>query len=502
MIAFAFTRKDNRRAAYFSLLATALMFYVFGYMLEINATTEEAAMMALRIENVGIPLVTPFFLLTALGFFQPGSLRPWMLIACVVYGLAMFISVLTNDAHHLYYTWMKIEDNGSFYAMTLGKGPIYYVQQAVSITGSFSVYILLAVRYIRGSAKLRSQMNLFVIGSMLGFATNILYISGHVPLGIDPTPISLTVGLIFFVVVLSKHKLMDIVPVAFGLAVENMDDSTIVLDNAWGFIYCNQKAKALIPSLSTFLGAEEVLHAEGWPEALSPHSERDVAFSFSHPVTKQITQQQANVSQIHDKFGKLLGVSIIIRDITEITDMVKQLETLAITDHLTGVFNRRHFMTLVERQMGLAQRHDLPIGILMLDIDHFKNVNDTYSHIAGDHVLCSIAQAMERQLRVHDVFARYGGEEFIVLSAEKDESNLLLFAERLRKTIENELIIFEGNEIRITASFGAVMILPGQRFEAGMEAVDRALYEAKAGGRNRVALGKITCENTAAGKTV
>ena len=491
MLAYAFTRRDRRRALCFSLLTMAVLFYTLGYLLEINATTRSEAMMALRVENVGIPLVMPFFLMTALGFYQPRLLRPWMNVISGAYGVIMFLLIFFNDKHLLYYTKIDMVYNGSFFASQLGKGPLYFVQQAVSTTGMFTVYVLLATRFIRGSIKLRHQMRFFIVGSLLGLASNLAYFSGIIPLGIDPTPFALTIGLMFFAVVLRKHKLMDVVPAAFDMAIENMDDAAIVLDNDWGFIYCNEKAKHLFPALGSFSGSEEIMRAEGWPVEINPKSEKQVFFEFVNPATGKITQQKSSIYLIYDKLGREIGISVIIRDITETVSMLKQLEALAITDDLTGVFNRRHFMTIIDRQIGLSKRHNLPVSILMLDIDHFKDINDTYSHLAGDHILREMTAAVSRQMRAHDVIARYGGEEFIIMSAEKDEESLLIFTNRLRKAIENEVFEFDGNIISVTASFGAVLIKPGQSFDAGMVAVDKALYEAKNSGRNMVVLGVI-----------
>ena len=491
MLAFAFTRKDKNRSLYFSMLTVAVIFYTLGYLLEIHATTTGEAMMALRIENIGIPFVTPFCLLTALSFFQPRMLRPWITAIIALYGTIMVVLIFFTDLHSLYYSSIDMVYNGTFYAVKLGKGPLYYIQQIISISSMILIYVLLAARYRRGSTKLRHQMNYFIIGSLLGVTAHITYLSGVFPMGIDPMPLSLAIGLIFFAVNLYKHKLLDIIPVAFDSAIKNMDDAAIVLDSDWCFIYCNQKAKELFPSLGSFLVAEEIIRAEGWPLELCPKSEKEVIFDIVNPVTKDITKQQASINEIYDKFSKVIGVSIVIRDITEVSNMLRQLEALAITDHLTGIFNRRHFMTLVDRQLSMAQRHGLPVSILMLDIDHFKNINDTYGHIAGDHVLCEMVRVIERQMRIHDVIARYGGEEFIILSEEKDEFSLMAFANRLRRAIENETIIFEGSIIKVTASFGAAMIMPGQSFSESVEVVDRALYEAKNSGRNRVVFGRM-----------
>ena len=491
MVNFAFTRKDTRGAAYFSMLSGALLFYTLGYMLEVMSVTPAEVMLALRIENLGIPLIAPCFLLTTMGFFYPKLLRPWVTVASVGYGVMMFLFVFFNEYHHLYYTSVEMVYNGAYYAVKLGKGPLYFVQQGVTFAGMFYAYGLLTMRFVRGSEKLRKQMSLFIMGSIIGFVSNLSYMLGIVPLGIDPTPISLTVGLVFFSVSLAKYNLMDVVPAAFDMVVERMDQSVIVMDTEWSFIYCNKKAKYLFPELGSYSGTEDVCCTKNWPSELCPETPNPINFSMNDPTTKEKILQRADIEAIRNRSGEQIGTALVIRDITEVTNMLNRLESLAITDPLTGAFNRRHFMTLVDRQMGLSQRHNLPLSILMLDIDHFKKVNDTYSHLAGDAVLCRIAHTVGSQMRAHDVLARYGGEEFVILSTEKDERGLLAFAERLRSAVETEVVVFEGQPIHVTASFGAVMILPGQDFNAGMEAVDKALYQAKDSGRNRVALGKI-----------
>ena len=490
MLAFAFTRNYRKDITYFALLAGSLTFYNFGYVLEILSETIGEVTMALRIENIGIPFVAPFFLLMTIGFFQPRRLRPWMFIASVCHGVLIFLLVFFNDKHWLYYSWIDLAHNGSFYVVQLGKGPFYFLQQAVSLSCMLIAYMTIATRYIGGSHKLHKQMNLFVAGSSFGFIANILNFSTAFPAGIDPTPLALTIGLVFFVVNLYRNKFMDIVPAAFSAAVETMDDAVIVLDNDWGFIYCNKTACNIFPTLSTLTGTEEIMRIKGWPVGVTPKSGPQTIFSLVDDMG-QTSIQRVSKHTIHGKGDKSIGISLIIRDITETSNMLKQLEELAITDPLTGVFNRRHFMTLVDRQMNLSMRHNLSMGILLLDIDHFKRVNDDYGHLAGDHTLCKIIQALTAQLRAHDVIARYGGEEFIILSTECDVTGLLNFANRLRRAIENEVIEYEGHTIQVTGSFGVAMLLPGQSYEAVMGAIDRALYTAKNEGRNRVVLGQV-----------
>ena len=497
MIAFAFTRTDQNSARYFAAMAVALLFYTLGYFLEITAELPSEAMLALCMENVGIPLLAPFFLLMTMAFFRPQLLRPWMMIATLFYGGLMFFVVLTNEIHWLYYSSIEMFYNGSFYVAHLGKGPLYVLQQMISTFFMIVAYVLLIKRLMHGSAKLRSQIILFIMGSLFGFITNLVNFTGIFPSDIDRTPFALNIGLIFFALIIYNYKLLDIVPAAFRAAAEQTDDAMVVLDCEWGFVHCNEKAYELLPVLKDFSGTEGVVGAQWWPKELSGQSNGSVVFSIENTVTGKETLQRANISSIYSKRGVIIGILILLRDITQTTNMMSKLEELAMTDSLTGAFNRHYFMTMLEQQVALAKRHQLLLGILIMDIDNFKKVNDTYGHLAGDCALRQIVQAVTQQLRNDDVIARYGGEEFVILSVGKTADDLKMFAERLLIAVESESIEYEEHTIRVTASFGAVMVLPGQTYNDAMEAADKALYIAKNSGRNRVVLGSIeTCAGT------
>ena len=491
MLVFAFSRKEKTGASYFAALSAALFFYCFGYFLELSASTSGEAFIAICMEYLGIPMVASFFLLTSLGFFAPKALRPWMFPTALALGLCFFFLVYTNDQHHLYYTALHMVYNGAFYLAVSSRGPLYMVMQGFVMAQMAIAYVFLFLRFSKGNRKLRSQMTPFLLGSLIPLVANLSNLLNLSPMNIDLAPLAMTCGMLFFAFTLYQHKLMDIVPAVFDMAVEKMEDGLVVMDCDWCFIYCNQQAKLLFPVLDTFLGTEDVLSAPGWPAVLGPDSDPKITFSLTDSVTGEKTLLRATRSSICTKRKMPLGFSIVFRDITETDSMLNRLEELAISDPLTGVFNRRHFLTLVERQMAMARRLNLPISLLLMDIDHFKRVNDTYSHLAGDKVLCSVVQTMSQQMRSHDVIARYGGEEFVIMSAESEEAGLLAFANRLRKNIENEAIEFEGNPIHITASFGVVLIYPGDSYEEAMEAADAALYKAKNGGRNQTVLGEI-----------
>ena len=173
-----------------------------------------------------------------------------------------------------------------------------------------------------------------------------------------------------------------------------------------------------------------------------------------------------------------------------VSDLVREFEAverLACIDGMTGVNNRRHFMVLAEVEWSRFSRYNRPLAALMIDIDLFKSVNDTYGHDAGDEVIKSVADTLQKSKRASDIVGRLGGEEFALLLPEATHDSALAAGERLRKLVADSVIVAGGQRIPVTVSVGA----SGGRadtinVEALLKEADLALYEAKRAGRNRV----------------
>jgi len=170
----------------------------------------------------------------------------------------------------------------------------------------------------------------------------------------------------------------------------------------------------------------------------------------------------------------------------------KQMYESALRDGLTKAFNKKYFTDRLESEFTFAVRHVSPLTLVLFDIDHFKKVNDTHGHQAGDHVLSEISTLLTAALRAEDVFARYGGEEFAVICRGSDVNQGQIVAERMRKAVETHKFVFEGTHIPVTISVG-VAGLPDASVKDAAELVslaDQSLYKSKHGGRNRVTLHK------------
>lgn len=187
------------------------------------------------------------------------------------------------------------------------------------------------------------------------------------------------------------------------------------------------------------------------------------------------------------QFGRTTIIKFSLTDATEI-QFAEQMYVSATHDALTRINNRKFFDEQFRTEFAYASRHRTPLSILMIDIDHFKRVNDTYGHSTGDLVLKIVARTLARVVRTEDVLARYGGEEFVVLARGSDRRSAMVLAERVRSTVESQLIPNPAGAFRVTVSVGTATLTDANLPTRAMliAAADQAMYRAKGGGRNRV----------------
>ena len=193
-------------------------------------------------------------------------------------------------------------------------------------------------------------------------------------------------------------------------------------------------------------------------------------------------------------FGGKLGLMMIIMDITErlhaeheVQLLQEQLREQAVRDPLTGLFNRRYLDEVITNEMARAERSGYPMSLIMCDIDHFKAINDTYGHLAGDEVLRAFSRLIKQYSRGGDIICRYGGEEFLLVLPGMNRERAAARAEQLRLAFAAALMAYNATIIRATASFGvATFPADGNDLDALIGAADKALYIAKEAGRNQV----------------
>lgn len=178
--------------------------------------------------------------------------------------------------------------------------------------------------------------------------------------------------------------------------------------------------------------------------------------------------------------------------------LYRHATTAAIKDPLTGVYNRAMLETTLVREVGLARRHKNPLSVIMMDIDHFKSINDSHGHLAGDEVIKALVARVAERIRKTDILARYGGDEFVVILSNTDLDGALILAERIRTAVEDiEYVTPAGVGIAFSISIGVAKFATRQSADVLFQLADKALYDAKRGGRNCVKSAILTAQEEA-----
>lgn len=189
------------------------------------------------------------------------------------------------------------------------------------------------------------------------------------------------------------------------------------------------------------------------------------------------------------KDGEIVGAVVVFRDITERRRAEEELKELAVTDALTKIPNRRQFMQMAKKETAQALRYNKPLSVIVMDLDHFKEINDKHGHAKGDEVLVEIAEVCQKATRESDLFARFGGEEFAALLPMTDVYQADALAQRLRHLVSGLSFRTDEGPLRLTASFGVAQVTAQDGgIEQTLERADKAMYAAKEAGRNRAVM--------------
>ncbi len=295
---------------------------------------------------------------------------------------------------------------------------------------------------------------------------------------------------------------------------QNIDAGLVVMDKdykvkLWNSFMQNHSGKTpeLVLNKSIFSVFPEL--SESWFKhkaqsvfvlqnaAFTTWEQRPYLFRFPHyrPITgtAEYMYQNSTIIPLVDTKGKVDHVCLIVYDVTDtaVNKLAQehansQLQNLSRTDHLTGLYNRGYWELRLIQEFKRFDRYEQPSTLIMMDIDHFKKVNDTYGHTVGDDVIRQVSKALKEQVRDLDIPGRYGGEEFGVIMTGTDAKGAAIFAERLRACIEKMVVTSEAHQVKFTISLGISQLTSETAdHRAWIEKADSALYKSKQGGRNR-----------------
>jgi diguanylate cyclase (GGDEF)-like protein len=279
-------------------------------------------------------------------------------------------------------------------------------------------------------------------------------------------------------------------------ALDHVHSGLLILDGKLRAVYSNPALHLMFKSFSAEeirsgkVSYEELLRAALTASAvdLDDYVAKRLAWVRSgDPTPMDLKMSNGTVLRCHLAVLPDAGRMLIYSDVTDIVRHALELERLATTDGMTGIYNRRHFLALADLEWNKACRYNRPLTLLLLDIDYFKSINDTYGHQAGDDVIVHLANLAGSCKRVTDVLARLGGEEFALLLPETDLPQALICAERLREELAAHPLAVTSRSIRATISIGvAAKSSKTTTFSELINMADKALYDAKRSGRNRV----------------
>ncbi len=281
-------------------------------------------------------------------------------------------------------------------------------------------------------------------------------------------------------------------PDVLASAVDSSGDAIMVTDTEGRIRYVNlaferitgYRAAEVVGENPRLLQSGE--HPPGFYEALwravgAGESFREVFLDRAKDGRRFYIEQ--TISPIRDAHGDVSHYVAVGGDMTDRVEAERDLYRHATTDRLTGLANRFQLETTLERELARTERYGSSVGLAIIDLDHFKQVNDTHGHLVGDQVLAEVAERVARAVRRSDIVARWGGEEFVVLAPESDPRAAREMAEKLRRRIAGQPFAGVG---RVTASVGVTASLAGEGVDALLGRADQALYRAKAEGRDRV----------------
>jgi len=288
---------------------------------------------------------------------------------------------------------------------------------------------------------------------------------------------------------------------------DRLDEGVYFVDRDRRLLFWNKAAE----ELTGFAGSELV--GRGCPDNILCHADvrgrgrcndgcpleqamasgkSDQIDAFLHHKNGHRMPVRVKVTPILDAQGRAVGAMEVFNDRTariEQAERIKELERLALVDELTRLPNRRHFDEQLGHRLAEWQRHGRPFGVLMMDVDLFKQVNDECGHLLGDAILKLVARTLHANCRSFDIVARWGGEEFSAIISDVDAQQLVLVAEKFRAMVAASDLRLPGQALGLTISVGAAAAKADDTAQTLLKRADGALYEAKRQGRNRVCVG-------------
>ncbi|MCS6888427.1 MAG: diguanylate cyclase [Chloroflexus sp.] len=489
---FLFLRQSPGAIA-LGLLLVALSWWDITYALYWIDAPAPNAQFWVDVTYVGVvsaPTLVFIFAIQISGLFETSWLlrKPfWFVMA--IEPIVTLIALWTDPWHNLFFAGLRANYQG----VILRGGLLFWSNVIYSYLLLLLSVIILVVGYARASGIFRKQLLMVLLSFAITWANSILFVAGLNPLpGADNTPFAFSIASALFAYALFRYRLLDVAPIARSVVIEQMKDGVLVLDANNRIVDINPAGKVWLPQAEIGVSLDRL--RDQLPATLQQMPlDRDQRVEVMLEPSGRVLDIQ--VTQIYDQRRRLIGRLIVWREITEFKRLQAQLQRLANYDPLTGVYNRREFIRLANSELARAQRYQHALSLVLIDIDHFKIINDQFGHHTGDEALICFAASWMAEKRTHDIFARWGGEEFILLLPETDQHHARQLVERVRDKMLTKPMVAGNNRLIIKFSAGISAYTGSETFEQLAQRADLALYQAKQQGRNQTMIAELPqCE--------
>jgi diguanylate cyclase (GGDEF)-like protein/PAS domain S-box-containing protein len=487
----AWRRRSIAGAQLFAGIAFSEVVWTLGYVMQLITPSLEGKIFWNNIQFVGAITAPLMYLGFALEYdrsYRPPGRFSWKHL--VPLAVIMLLFVWTDELHGLFRGNAVIVHSEPFSKLLFEPVPGFAVYTIYAYSLLILTTLILISRYLNAPQLYRIQIGIVLFGVLVPWVTSVITSLGLISLELhELTPITFGISNLIIAWALFRYHLFEIVPVARDYLIEQMRDAVFVLDSLLRIIDLNPAAKVILGlrdvevvgrKIDTFLP----LNVD-WSKIITGSS-NNIEIVLDKEERPGYYEVQS--SKLAHPWGHSVLYLIVLRDIHERKEIEEKLRLLAITDPLTGIFNRRHVFTLAQQEIERANRKGHDLSIILFDIDNFKQVNDAFGHRVGDRVLENLTRRCQADLRSFDIFGRYGGEEFIVVLPETDSALAWQVAERIRILIESLSIPGASETARVTISAGIASLggRPNMSLDQLLEQADQALYRAKAAGRNKV----------------
>lgn len=480
----SFKKMNNFLMLIFSLMTMGMAIFSFGYGVELISTTLNMAIFSIKLQYLGLSFLSIYWAIFIYKFRFNQYPKSFTIVGFLIVPLIIFFSVMTNELHHLYYKNIELKKILNFYITILEKGILYkfFISYSYSILSYLIYSFFYSWKKNKDNKKIQAQIML--IGSLFPIIFNIIYLFNLTPYGVDPTPIGFLILGFFWYKALINYEYLDLKEITRIAAFEKMSEGVFIVDTLNRIVDFNNYAAKVFNVFS-----EENIGKHLTSFKIGKDISKLINLYIEIPVKRgeQTYLYEFRKSPIFFR-NKTIAYMYIFRDITSTKLLISDLTFLANNDYLTGISNKMYFMKSVEIEFLRAKRYKKNLSVIMLDIDFFKKINDTYGHSTGDEILSGLSTTIKEKIRATDIFGRVGGEEFSILLAETDNQNAILFCEKIRKLIEEKIFVINYTPIKITISLGVTSYIyqsnTNYSLNELMEAADKALYLSKNAGRN------------------